>query len=382
MRKILFLICLCAACQDTYSQYKLRIEISVPPASKNDSIFIAGSFNNWDPGSPSFYLSPVSDKWIFEKSNVPKGTYEYKFTRGSWEKVETAENGTDIKNRLLNLSSDTTVHYSIADWKDNFSHIARPHTASANVHILDTSFHMKKLDRNRRIWIYLPPGYKTGTKRYPVLYMHDGQNLFDVSTSGYGEWGVDEILDSLTATGKAASIVVGIDNGPRRMNEYNPYYFERAGEGEGEEYLDFIIKDLKPFIDKHYKTLPSKENTIIAGSSLGGLISYYAALKYPSVFGRAGIFSPTFWTAPAIIPLTGSLAFQSRGMFFFYIGELEGEEMVHNMNDVIAQLGKLSNALLYTVIDPAGRHNEEAWKKWFAEFYLWVTSNGLNHIIK
>lgn len=381
MRKILFLICLCAY-QNTFCQYKLRIEISVPPASKNDSVFIAGNFNNWEPGNPAFSLSPANDKLVFEKNDVPKGTYEYKFTRGSWQRVETAENGTDIMNRLLDLSSDTTVQYSIADWKDNFAPIARPHTASANVHILDTSFHMKKLDRNRRIWIYLPPGYKTSTKRYQVLYMHDGQNLFDVSTSGYGEWGVDEILDSLAAAGKAASIVVGIDNGPRRLNEYNPYFFERAGEGEGEKYLDFIIKDLKPYIDKYFKTLASKENTIIAGSSMGGLISYYAALKYPSVFGRAGVFSPAFWTAPAILPLTDSLASQSRGMFFFYMGELEGEETMDNLNDVIAQLGKSSNALLYTVTDPDGRHNEEAWRKWFAEFYLWVTSNGLNHIIK
>lgn len=381
MHKVFCIIFLCAAWQFTFSQNHLRLEITVPPASKYDSIFIAGSFNNWDPHNRSFYLSPVKDKLVFEKNDIPNGIYEFKFTRGSWDKVETTENGSDIQNRLLKLSSDTTLQYSVASWKD-FKQVTKSHTVSNNVHILDTSFRMKMLDRSRRIWIYLPPGYKTSTKRYPVLYMHDGQNLFDAASTGYGEWGVDEILDSLTHNGKAASIVVGIDNGPRRMNEYNPYYFERTGEGEGERYLDFIIKDLKPNIDKRFRTLPSKENTIIAGSSMGALISYYAVLKYPSVFGKAGIFSPAFWTAPPIYSFTDSLASRAGGMFFFYIGELEGEAMLKNMNKVTSQLGKLSNALLYTVIDPSGRHNEEAWRKWFAEFYLWVTSNGLNHIIK
>ena len=382
MRKILILFLCFYIYNKTYSQYKLRIEVSVPSAFKSDSIFVAGSFNNWDPGNPAFSFSQINGTLVFEKKDVPKGIYEYKFTRGSWDKVETAENGGDIKNRLLNISSDTILQYSIINWKNNFAPVAKPHTASANVHVLDTAFHMTKLNRERRIWIYLPPDYKKAKKRYPVIYMQDGQNLFDVFTSGYGEWGIDEILDSLSAAGKPASIIVGIDNGPRRMNEYNPYAFEKFGEGEGDRYIDFIIKDLKPYIDKHYKTLSSKENTIIAGSSMGGLISYYAALRYSSVFGRAGVFSPAFWTAPAILPLTDSLAPQSRGMFFFYMGELEGEEMMNNMNNVIEQLGKSSNALLYTVTDPDGRHNEEAWRKWFTEFYLWVTSNGLNHIIR
>jgi len=356
--------------------------VNVPPATINDSIFIAGSFNNWEPGNLGYYLVPENNKWVFEKKDLQKGIYEYKFTRGTWDKVETAGNGDDVQNRLLDLSSDTTLQFSIESWKDNFIQKARPNTASDNVHILDTSFHMKKLDRNRRIWIYLPPGYKNGIKRYPVIYMHDGQNLFDMASSAYGEWGVDEIIDSLAAKGKAASIVIGIENGPRRMNEYNPYYFERAGEGEGDAYIDFIMNDLKPFVDKHYKTLPSKENTFIAGSSMGGLISYYAALKHPSVFGRAGVFSPSFWIAPPILSLTDSLASRSGGMYFFYIGKLEGNDMIKNMNKVAEQLGKSSKALIYTVIDPDGRHNEEAWRKWFVEFYLWVTSNGLNHIIK
>jgi predicted alpha/beta superfamily hydrolase len=279
-------------------------------------------------------------------------------------------------------TTDTGTNSSIDIGKDNFIQVKRISTASENVKILDTAFHMTKLDRDRRIWIYLPPGYKAGIKRYPVLYMHDGQNVFDEASSDFGEWGVDEILDSLSVIKKSSAIVIGIDNGERRMNEYNPYFLEKAGEGEGDGYLDFVMKDLKPFIDKRYRTLPDKENTIIAGSSMGGLISYYAAIKYPSVFGRAGVFSPAFHTAPAIHLLTDSLAHRTGGMFFFYMGEPEGEEMMGEMNKVIAELGRSSSAFIYTVTDPDGMHNETAWRKWFAEFFLWVTSNGHSYIVR
>jgi predicted alpha/beta superfamily hydrolase len=364
------------------AQYSFRIEISVPAASGNDSIFIAGSFNNWDPHHLSYLFSKSNNKLIFKIDNLSKGIYEYKITRGGWGKVETTKAGLDIENRLMNLSCDTTVYHAVAEWKDNFAVTPKQPTRSRNVQILDTSFRMKKLQRTRRIWIYLPPDYRNSPKKYPVIYMHDGQNLFDQSASGFGEWGVDEALDSLAKTGKSSSIVVGIDNGPRRMNEYNPYYYERSGEGEGDAYLDFIIRELKPYIDKRFRTHTSKEHTIIAGSSMGGLISYYAVLKYPEVFGKAGIFSPSFWVAPQMSQLTDSLAPKLKGMFFFYMGELEGESMVKNMNNITLQLGKFSNALLYTVIDPAGRHTESAWKKWFTAFYLWITSNGFNHIIK
>lgn len=121
--------------------------------------------------------------------------------------------------------------------------------------------------------------------------MQDGQNLFDDATSYAGEWGIDEHLDSLFSSGKKEAIIVGIDNGlSKRMTEYNPYSFQQFGKGEGNEYVDFLVKNLKPFIDKKYRTLKNKQNTFIAGSSMGGLISLYAALKYPKIFVGAGIF--------------------------------------------------------------------------------------------
>ena len=179
--------------------------------------------------------------------------------------------------------------------------------------------------------------------------------------------------------GKPATIVVSIDNGPKRVNEYNPYDNTEYGQGEGEEYVSFLVETLKPYVDKHFRTLPSKENTFIAGSSLGALISYYAMLRYPDVFGKGGFFSPAFWISPQINQLTDSLGSKINGQFFFYAGGSESETMIPYMQAIADKLGENSNALIYEMTDPAGKHNEQTWRKWFGEFYLWITGNGLSY---
>src|SRR5206468_237837 len=108
-----------------------------------------------------------------------------------------SERGTSVENRQVSIQSDTTIEVSIANWADHFPAQPRPSTSSRNVHILNNSFHIPQLDRQRRIWIYLPEGYAHSKEDYPVLYMQDGQNVFDDATSFSGEWGVDETLDSM-----------------------------------------------------------------------------------------------------------------------------------------------------------------------------------------
>lgn len=362
------------------AQYKVVFKLNqVPLLHNTDSVFMAGNFNKWDPANKAYFFS--ANKNIFSVL-LPAGDYAFKCTRGNWEKVECHTDGKDIKNHLFTVQSDTTVDIDISAWKDDFTIIPKQHTAGHQVQIMDTAFFMPQLNRSRRIWIYLPEDYTKNKNRYPVLYMHDGQNLFDECTSAYGEWGVDECLDSLVKSGKPACIVVGIENGPQRMNEYNPYGFQQFGEGEGDRYLKFIIDNLKPFIDKKYRTLPAKENTMMAGSSMGGLISYYAMLQYPGVFGKAGIFSPSFWIAPAIRSLTDSLAATNNSKFFFYAGEKEGEAFVKEMEAVQDLLGEKSAAMIYSVIDGESSHNEQAWRKWFPEFYNWIMADGYNTVIK
>ncbi len=367
-----------------HAQYTLRISVSVKPVmGEADSLFIAGSFNRWNPHQEGYALVKKGDQWEIELAGLQKNDCKFKFTRGSWEKAETDSLGNDIADRLISLNADSSVQFSIEGWKDQLKPVLRQHTASPQVHILDTAFFIPQLNRKRRITVYLPDGYLHGKQRYPVLYMNDGQNLFDEYMALYGEWGVDECIDSVTKNKTRPAIVVGIDNSPYRMTEYNPYLFRDYGEPEGDAYVDFIARTLKPFIDKKYRTLHDRGHTSIAGSSLGGLIAYYALLKYPDVFGNAGIFSPSFWVAmPPLKSLTSDAAGKVNGKVFFYMGEAEGESYVNDLCEMTDLLGEYSGAIVYRVIDPAGKHEEKSWRKWFAEFYTWVMGDGFNNQVR
>ena len=279
------------------AQFTVSFTINELPVSPStDMVYLAGSFNNWNPQDEAFRLQKNErGKFFITVKGLLPGSYECKFTRGSWPATETDKDGMDIVNRSIIVDADTSLEFSIAGWKDGF--IQKPvSTASAQVIIIDTAFPIPQLCRTRRIWVYLPKDYSISRKSYPVLYMHDGQNLFENATSYAGEWGIDETMDAF----KNACIVVGIDNGGvLRMNEYNPNT-SQFGKGEGRSYLAFIVENLKPFIDKTYRTLADSRHTYMAGSSMGGLISFYAGLYYPHVFGALGIFSPSFWIVPDI----------------------------------------------------------------------------------
>jgi predicted alpha/beta superfamily hydrolase len=256
-------------------------------------------------------------------------------------------------------------------------------TATAQVSIIDTSFYMPQLNRNRRILIYLPKDYLASNKRYPVMYLQDGQNVFDAATSFAGEWGVDECLDSLYTQKQMAVIVVAIDNGSNyRMTEYNPYDNEQFGKAEGEAYVNFLANTLKPFIDSAYRTLPTASNTIIAGSSMGGLIAYYAAITKPKIFGKAGVFSPSFWIAPQLKLLTDSIGKKLDSKLFFTMGSTEGDKYIDDMNAIAEQLGLVSNSMILLTIAENENHNEANWRKQFPIFCKWILGDGYNVIIE
>jgi alpha-glucosidase len=362
----------------SYAQYKVTFLLKQPSLLHSmDHIFVAGNFNMWNPGDSSYQLKTEANGISTITLLLPAGNYEYKFTRGSWLKGETDTAGKGTANRNLKLDADTTISVNILGWADDFKSnqvaAAKNHSASKNVKIMDTAFYIPQLKRTRRIWIYLPPDYATSKKSYGVLYMHDGQNLFDNATSYSGEWGVDEYLDSIFKKGKKEVIVVGIDNGlNKRMNEYNPWEFQNFGKGEGDQYVDFLVKTLKPFIDKHYRTLKNKANTFIAGSSMGGLISLYAVLKYPQVYGGAGIFSPAFWTASGIDSTVIADAKKVNSRLFFYAGGKEGDSMVPDMKRIEKEIEERSASTIKEKIDEDAHHNEAAWRKYFPDFYEWT----------
>ena len=244
---------------------------------------------------------------------------------------------------------------------------AQEHTFSPNVSTF--TIHSPQLDTERKIWVYLPSGYDSDSKKYPVIYMHDGQNLFDKGSSFSGEWRIDEQLDSL----QAKAIVIGIEHGgDKRVDELTPYPNEKYGGGHADSYLDFIVNTLKPHVDNHYRTKPDKEHTAIFGSSIGGLVSFYAVLKYPKVFGKVGVFSPSFWFSNDIYDLVIKTE-HIDARIYFMAGDHESTEMVNDLDRMLELvLTKTNKKKIHKKIVHNGRHNETLWAKEFAEAYLWL----------
>ena len=248
-------------------------------------------------------------------------------------------------------------------------------TATAEVTVLDKAFVMPGLNRSRQVRLYLPPLYGTSDKNYPVLYMHDGQNVFDNATAYAGEWGVDETLNELAATGQLELIVVAIDNGgEQRMTELNPVDHAEFGKAEGKAYIEFIANTVKPYIDQHYRTLADVEHTGIMGSSMGGLISHYAILQFPQVFGKAGIFSPSYWAAGQQVSWFENQPAAKDTRLYFYMGGKEGDSMVPDVERVyqaVLTKGHATEQTKYHLVADAD-HNEAAWRNEFKTAVVWL----------
>lgn len=356
------------------AQFAVKLIVTDVATKKNDDIYIAGTFNGWNPKDENYKLKPFggSRKSIVLK-DMAAGNYAFKFTRGGFDKVECMADGRDISDRMLEVNNDVSFEYTIAGWKDEYPERPKMYTASPQIRIIDTAFKIPQLNRTRRIWVYLPKGYGSSDKKFPVLYMQDGQNLFNEQTAAFGEWGVDECLDTLQKKLNKECIVVGIDHGGvKRMTEYNPYDNAQQGKGEGQLYADFLANTLKPFIDQKYRTLKGPENTFVAGSSMGGLISLYTILKYPDIFGAAGVFSPSLWIAPDIFKDAEKFASSSPHKIYLYGGGKESASLANELQRMQDILQKKQQIYIRKIISPLGQHNESYWRTEFADLYKWL----------
>lgn len=249
-------------------------------------------------------------------------------------------------------------------------------TAASNVSLLKKEFVIPNLNAiSHKVWIYLPPNYDKTSKKYPVIYMHDAQNLFDAATSYAGEWEVDETLNKLYEQTGNGFIVVGIENGgEERINEYTPWKNEKYGGGKGAIYVDFIVNTLKPYIDENYRTKSKQKHTGLIGSSLGGLISYYGGLQHPKTFGKIGALSTSFWYSEKVIDFTQEKGNSKKVKLFLLVGGKEGDDTdkdTQKMEKLLLKTGfKPKN--LKTKINPEGQHNEAFWRSEFLEVVSWL----------
>lgn len=362
------------------AQVTLRVTAIPSNTPVGATIYVAGSFNGWNSGDANFTLQP--DGLGAYVITIPEGsgTAQYKFTRGSWATVEGNANGGFLPNRSFTFTgSPQTLNLTILSWED-LGGTGGNNTAAANVQILSPNFFMPQLNRSRRIWLYLPPDYHTTDKQYPVLYMKDGQNLFNNATSFAGEWQVDETLNTLHANGDYGAIVVGIDNGgSHRINEYTPWVNPQYGGGESDAYMAFVVETLKPHIDENFRTRPEPQFNALLGSSLGALISTYGALEYPGTFRKVGAFSPAYWIN--INQLNNYITTEVTGIqnhrFYFVASLNESATMASHLTTVRDNLiaAGLPQSETFTKLDNYGGHNELYWRGEFGAAYQWLFQN-------
>lgn len=271
------------------NEKEITIDVHAINLPKDSKVYVSGShelLGAWNPGKVALEKKPEG---IWTKTfRFREGeTLEFKFTQGSWDSEALNHDGSVPGNHIVTVKSDTVLNYDVENWKNGET---RPvHGQITGTLKYHRQMQWEGLDA-RDVIVWLPPSYEKDThKRYPVLYMHDGQNIIDPKTSSFGfDWQADEVSDSLIKAGKMDEIIiVGIYNTKDRTAEY-------SYTGLGRSYMRFIVEKLKPLIDNTYRTLPDRNNTATMGSSMGGLISFMLIWEYPEVFSKAASLSPAF----------------------------------------------------------------------------------------
>lgn len=232
------------------------------------------------------------------------------------------------------------------------------------------------LGRHRRIAALLPHDYDRTDRRYPVIYLQDGQNLSEYR-SPYGNWHVDHRLADMAAEGKGDVIVIAIDHAEAdRVREFSPPEVTRFGVSQGRQYARYMVEVLKPYVDRRFRTMPDRQSTGIGGSSMGGLISIYSAFMHPEVFGKLMVFSPSLWLTPKIYfqAIDFFNPFETR--IYLYAGGKESETMIPNvqrLKHALERKGIDGSRIVFELsIDPEGEHNEAKWGTEFPKAVRWL----------
>jgi predicted alpha/beta superfamily hydrolase len=355
----------------------LTIELTTP-IDDSRPVFIVGNFNNWVVDEQRFRLRRLSHgkfMFSFPKDLILPARLEYKYVRGGWENKELDDFGSTTENRTSDNPRGVIQDY-VPRWS-NYGLTFNP-SYLPKIKVIDANFYMPQLKKTRKISVLLPYNYeKNPQKRYPVLYLQDGQNLFDPQ-SPYGNWAIDQKLAVLAEKGIGDVIIVAIDHaGNERVNEFLPIKNTKvAAASDGKKYVRFIADTLKTFVDAEYRTIPDRLHTGIGGSSMGGLISIYAGLMYPSVFGRLMIFSPSLWVTQNAPFENITFKTPLPTKIYAYAGGREGISMIPNVKrfrDNLKNQGlKDSDVNFKLVIDPQGSHSEMRWGQEFPKAVEWM----------
>lgn len=349
---------------------KIILELRTPDV-RDLPVFLAGNFNQWRVNDSLYRLEKVKRglyRYEFPNKHLLPEILEYKYVRGSWDQVELDGNGNEISNRVFHTSGGFIADV-VPRWRRGGTGLL------PEIRIISESFRIPQLIKTRRIAALLPHNYSNADRRYPVLYLQDGQNLFD-DHAPFGSWGVDKKLAELAEKGLGDIIVIAIDHAAEaRIAEFTPSYPTRLGTGEGKKYARFLKETLKPYVDTHFRTLPDREHTGIGGSSMGGLISIYAGLMFPETYSKLMIFSPSLWVAPNIHFHSSDFRKPYDTKIYLYGGGAESAGMAPSLKrvkDTLERQGQGSKMDIRLAIDPRGRHNEARWGKEFPRAVKWL----------
>lgn len=372
-----------ALCLNLQAQNVIHVTfiLTSPDLADDTSVYITGSLEQlgtWNPGKVKMD-SKGNHTWTKEIVINRPLSIEYKYTLGSWEREGADASLSPLSNFVTNVSEDKTVKDTVLFWtkagRQRVNHgqitgTVRYHRALKGAGIQD-----------RDLIVWLPPDYEADkSRRYPVIYMHDGQNIFDPATSSFGtDWSIDETADDLIKKKSIDPIiVVGIYNTSDRMREYTP------GD-KGTAYMDFIVKTVKPFIDSTYRTKPDRKNTIVGGSSAGGTISFMLVWEHSDVFSKAICMSPAFrnpvasggWNYVKVVQRSNG----KKKDVFFYIDnggvglESQLQPGIDEMIRVLKAKGYQENKDFIFLHDPTAQHFEADWAKRFPNALMLVLGN-------
>lgn len=364
--------------KDRQVTFEIAATETLPPDGK---VYITGgetALGNWAPDAVPLALT-TAGVWSAALRLPADRAVEFKVTRGSWDLEEVLPDGSVPPNHILPSGGDSnqTVRIEVRGWKKPQPPPEPKITGSYRIH---DAFKSQFLRFDRKVIVWLPYSYeKQKKRRYPVLYMHDGQQVFDPQTSTHGvDWGVDETCTRLIAEGRLQEIiVVGIYCTADRSPEYSPSEL-------GTNYARFLIEELKPFVDREYRTLPGRDSTAVAGSSMGGKISFYLAWTHPEVFFGAACLSPAFVRSSPELELDlvrDATTPPPDVRLYLYCGgadDLE-REFVLGMRQMAALLrgrGFREGESLLVVDDPAAVHNEAAWAKVTEQWLVFLFGKG------
>ncbi len=345
--------------------------------------YLASDVDNWQVNGRFVGTIPEQGKRIsYVLQGLKEGELAFKLTRGSWHTLNSSSKGELLAPYQIDVRRDMEMEISVDAWRDEFP----VSTASPQVQVLADNFYFPHLDTYRKIWIYLPQDYTVSDTHYPVLYMHDGQHLFDEATSvgrsGPVEWMVDETIDAANCQ----AIVIGIEHPAQtndRAREFLMVPFKEVTEPVGHLYLRDLVEVLKPYVDKRYRTLSDKRHTGMVGSSFGGLLTLYAGALHASVFGTLGVFSPSIWTGKQQLAdffaekLKENPCLLCGQRYYFYVGGKEKRknapegqgDMRADMLDFIDEHKKAMCVKIMIDIDEEGKHGALYWQKAFTRFY-------------